>query len=88
MREVDALSRGEGFGAGIIPEPGEAFLGLSMRDDEEQTEHFKLDAPTGRHDGREKTLGTVEAVGPALVLPVRVNLFLFLVVLFFYFYFF
>ena len=44
-----------------------------MRDDVQQTEQFTLNAPTGRHDDREKSLGSVGAAGPAVVLPVRVN---------------
>ena len=95
MQEVYAASRGEGLVAGIIffdcsttvspsrakySEPGEVFLCLAVRDDEEQPEQFTLDAPTGRHDRREKSLGSVRAVGPAVVLPVRFNLFLCLVV--------
>ena len=42
MREVYASSRGEGFVAGIIPEPDEVLLCLAVRDDEEQAEQFTL----------------------------------------------
>ena len=51
-----------------------------MRENEKQTEQFALNAPTGRHDGGEKSLRAVGTAGPAIVFPVLVNLFVCLVV--------
>ena len=55
-------------------------LSLAVRENEKQTKQFTLDAPTGRHDGREKSLRAVRTAGPAIVFPVLVNLFVCLVV--------
>ena len=41
---------------------------------EEQTEQFTLDAPSCRHDSREKGLGPVGSAGASIVLPVQVHL--------------
>ena len=74
MREVYATSRGEGLVAGVISEPSKIVLSLAVRDNEEQTEQFTLNAPTGRHDSREKGLGAIGSAGSAIVANVGICL--------------
>ena len=63
VREVYATTCGEGLVAGIITEPSKIVLCLAVRDNEEQTEQFTFNAPTCRHDSREKGLGAVGRPG-------------------------
>ena len=70
VREVDSPARGERSIAGVISKPGKVIFSLTVRDDEQQTEQLPLDAAAGCHDGGEKCLGAVRAIGTAIVIPV------------------
>ena len=59
VREVDSPARGESSIAGFISKPVKVILGLTVRDDVQQTEQLPWDAAAGCHDGGEECLGTV-----------------------------
>ena len=70
VRITDSPARGESSIAGVISKPGKVIFSLTVRDDEQQTEQLPLDAAAGSHDGGEKGLGAVRAIGTAIVIPV------------------
>ena len=73
VRVVNAPARGECLAAGLVSEAREVFLGLSMRDDEEQPQEFAVNASAGGHNCGKKSLGSIGAVGPVIVVPVFVD---------------
>ena len=74
MGIIDSPARGENSIAGVISKPVKVILSLTVRDDVQQTEQFSLHAAAGCHDGGEKCLGAVRAIGTAIVIPVSQDL--------------
>ena len=72
VREKDVPARGERLAAGLVSEAREVVLGLSMRDDEEQPQEFAVNASAGGHNCGKKSLGSIGAVGPVVVVSVFV----------------
>ena len=70
VREVDCPARCESRVAGVISKPVKVILGLTVRDDVQQTDQLPLDAAAGCHDGGEESLGSVRAIGTVIVIPV------------------